>query len=178
MRIAVISLLALSGLALGGGAPPLKEPLGFDHGAHQGIAASVGLDCMFCHPAGPGTTPDRGRCHDCHQHLVKQAPKSAPGACTTCHVGGPDLKPASHTLGWEEEHGPDALSRKAQCKTCHVVATCLDCHESRGAVSRNPHGPGWRSFHGVDARRDPDSCASCHAGTTCTTCHEGGRWPW
>ncbi len=166
-------------------APTVADPLPFDHGAHEKPFRRIGLTCIDCHPVGlrsptvepAAPPPPRTSCHSCHRRQVQGAPRQAKARCAQCHPVREELKPDSHELGWQDDHGPEARALRAGCDQCHSKGQCIDCHDARGALSASPHGAGFEVFHGVEARLDLVGCVSCHAAETCARCHDSGGRP-
>lgn len=83
--------------------------------------------CEACHRPSGGQSPGMPAMADC---LVCHARIDPPFSCEKCHRPGPELKPASHTPQYLEEHSrPGALKDKQSCAVCHGRKfTCLGCH--------------------------------------------------
>ncbi len=148
------------------------------------------------------------RCQTCHGDLVKQGVqlatraqlprmetclqchdgKTAPDACTTCHVsdlGGlvktsyseGDLVPSgvlrgdAHDLSWRTNHKAVAQADQKYCANCHKKDYCTQCHNGN-EKPMDFHGNDYVNMHAVDARRNTPDCGSCHRRETfCTGCH-------
>lgn len=97
--------------------------------APTGLAAELAGAgaCQACHRLSGGSPPGMPAMADC---LVCHARIEPPFSCEKCHTPGPELKPASHTAQYLEEHSrPGALPEKQSCAVCHGRQfTCLGCH--------------------------------------------------
>lgn len=83
--------------------------------------------CGACHRGASDQSPGMPAMADC---LVCHARIEPPFSCEKCHTPGPELKPASHTPQYLEEHSrPGTLKDKQGCAVCHGRRfTCLGCH--------------------------------------------------
>lgn len=168
-----------------------------DHAVH----AEKGVTCTMCHNRvahkEKGVTLTKGRkahedfmkmeaCYRCHvlPGSKPTLPFTAPGACSTCHPAGFELKPANHLqTGFYTKYGDSTGHAKlavedtkgTYCTMCHVKATfCTDCHGIE-----MPHPKDFIKTHGPAGRKTPKVCANCHAkgaatatGTEfCNACH-------
>lgn len=101
-------------------------------------------------------------------------------ACVTCHQV-PDSKNRMNVERPRPEvclqchDAPDHLSRKANCRTCHVPlpeAKALSTAQIAAFPEPSEHkAPGFLLDHGGVAKRDLSRCATCHTRDACVTCH-------
>jgi hypothetical protein len=161
-------------------APNLK----FNHTIHVGR----GMRCAGCHAvadvglATRAELPRMASCLGCHDG------KTAPAACTTCHIAAGNgmvqtdfaagrlapsgvLRGDAHDLRFRMDHAQAARDDDRYCANCHTRAWCLDCHN--GVVKPfDFHGNDYVHLHTVQARRNDPDCGSCHRlQTFCTGCH-------
>jgi Cytochrome c7 and related cytochrome c len=162
--------------------PELK----FSHKAHATTA------CTVCHGdlAAEGVAratrdqlPRMRLCLTCHDD------KTAPAACTTCHLSGDDgrvrttlpggeLEPsgvlwgAAHDLTFRANHKAAAQTTGALCSSCHAQRFCADCHQGV-AKPMDFHAGDYLAIHAVEARRGVPDCSACHRlQSFCVGCHE------
>jgi hypothetical protein len=164
-------------------APNLK----FDHRAH----AERKIRCQVCHGdllaenvglATRAQLPKMLLCLSCHDG------RTAPGACTTCHLVDPGgvmktrydegvlspsgvLRGDAHDLAFTRDHGPVAANDERYCASCHRQEFCVDCH---AGVTKPMefHGGDYVTLHAIEARRNRPDCSACHRlQTFCVGCH-------
>ncbi len=160
----------------------------FDHDEHLAMDA-IGGQCISCHAGlvsqtGGAAFPPMGQCFECHEHQ-RQWDR---GECTPCHRIS-DLKTLfprtflRHGVGWDRQHGTEALKTTVQCAQCHTTESCDDCHdvsqgltiEARKAenVDRDfIHPADFITRHAMEASAQPARCLSCHRTETCDSCHQ------
>lgn len=163
--------------------------LKFDHRVH----VEKGVACSTCHAsvervqiADRRNLPRMETCLDCHH-----AGGQAAGACSTCHLTGPDGKLATrmpdgtplvpevgnpfgvhHGPAYYRRHDHDALAARQICAECHTERECLACHDA-AVKSLRVHPNDWITLHPVPAKHGALECQSCHNYQSfCVTCHE------
>jgi predicted CXXCH cytochrome family protein len=85
--------------------------------------------CEACHRAlresetvSKANFPAMADCLVCHNRI------DPPDSCVQCHLPGPELKPASHTVEFIEAHSTRKID-KTGCAVCHGRDfTCQGCH--------------------------------------------------
>lgn len=100
-------------------------------------------------------------CATCHQAAQSKnrmdVGRPRPEACLTCH------------------DAPEHLSRKAECRTCHVPlpkAAGLSVAQIAAFPEPSEHkSPDFLLEHGAVAGKDLERCATCHTREACRTCH-------
>lgn len=136
----------------------------FAHAAH----AAVGIVCAACHgdPAvADPVLPAKPDCRACHETA------DAYGDCRVCHDPVRELKPASHTVGWDVGHGGPARDDAMRCAGCHTQTTCQECHAGDNVRPRS-HTLNFAYDHASKARGNELDCAVCHTEAEfCTSCH-------
>ncbi len=157
----------------------------FSHQAHLGRGAK----CEACHvgvaEVALATTehlPMMEQCMECHDG------KTAPNACTTCHMSTPDgllvtnlpggkliprglYRNDDHRGDFARTHGPAAKSDAAYCKSCHSETFCSKCHTGN-IKPLTIHAADYILTHPPEARRDDPQCSKCHRlATFCADCH-------
>lgn len=170
--------------------------LRFTHDAHERDFAGDAIRCRECHATATAArtpddriTPAPESCARCHDDATRVPAPRAMRACGTCHVATfgavrravaprshlrAELRPASHTQLFRQEHADAARSAPRQCAACHgglsgSEGVCGECHVT---MPPRDHGAAWvELLHGDEALVDGARCATCHAGDFCTTCH-------
>ena len=164
MRDAIVSILALAGLALvflfparSAAAPP-EQPIRYSHKVH---VTDYKLDCRFCHvnatKSASAGIPSVAKCMMCHRTIATDRPRSGSSRST-----GTDKKPIPWVRVTELQeytyfpHFRMVSYGKVPCLTCHPGIDRDDI-----AVQRQEFGMGW--------------CLTCHRGRgvsiDCWTCH-------
>lgn len=161
----------------------------FDHKIH----VDKEIACATCHGsvekvqlADRRHLPRMETCLDCHH-----AGGDANGACSTCHLSGPDgrlrqvfangakLLPelgnpfgVYHSPDYYRHHEHDAVASRQICAECHSERECLACHDA-AVKSLKVHPNDWITLHPVPAKHGALDCQSCHNYQSfCVTCHE------
>jgi hypothetical protein len=168
-----------------------RPNLKMNHAAH----ARRNIGCAQCHGnvenvelATRDQLPRMRGCFGCHQK-PEPARGEAKGACTTCHLTGPNnllktsfasgrllpprwLHDAGHGPDWIERHKRIAGNDSQLCASCHSESYCVDCHDGR-VRPRSVHPNDWLAMHPIAARQNNPSCSSCHrAQSFCVGCHQ------
>ena len=102
-------------------------------GKHGDIRRHLDSDneCQACHRglqetelAGKSNLPQMSDCLVCHSEIDN------PFSCETCHLEGVNLKPASHTRTFIDQHSTGKLGLdKSSCLPCHGTNfACMGCH--------------------------------------------------
>ena len=146
------------------------------------------LNCMKCHDAEHGVSPDR--CLACHQPLQRQISRGKGlhsrreyAECRKCHI---EHHGREFELVWWGETGRTSLDHTLTGYTlegAHAKLDCQKCHRQENIRERGPlvaQGKDFRrTYLGLDA-----GCLSCHtdehAGqyqeTECRSCHSMDHW--
>ncbi len=87
-------------------------------GCHRGLETASKVDSAL-------HLPRMSDCLACHDKIDN------PFSCENCHPADFELKPASHTRDFIDEHSTGRMSaaRKLTCQPCHGrTFTCMGCH--------------------------------------------------
>ena len=154
------------------------------------------IDCVTCHNSSVTNTmrevglatrlqlPKMDTCLTCHDG------KTAPAACSTCHVSDKTgriaqqfasgiLRPMQgdpfgldHGPRFEFNHGTRAKLDRQICMECHTEGSCAQCHDSlQKPLAIHPND--FITLHPLQARQDSTRCESCHRYQSfCAACHE------
>ena len=164
----------------------------FNHKVHKDNK----IACDTCHNSSVTNTmkevglatrlqlPKMETCLSCHDG------KTAPSACSTCHVSdstgriaqqfasGP-LRPlqgdpfgVDHGPRFEFTHGTRAKLDRGICMECHTEGSCAQCHDGlQKPLAVHPND--YITLHPVQARMDSLRCEGCHRFQSfCAACHE------
>jgi len=161
--------------------------LKMNHKAH--VARQIA--CTQCHGTLTAVTlatrdnalPTMGTCLGCHDG------KTAPNACSTCHVTTATYKvqtqyrtgqlmPAgwyrndAHDETFFRNHSVAARADEGYCASCHTERFCLDCHNGVRKPMR-VHPNNWVVLHPISARKASLACNACHRTQSfCVECHQ------
>lgn len=146
--------------------------------SHQ-LHLEAKLECLDCHsgikkrtaPSAALNLPAMSDCISCH------SAKSVSVECSTCHLPGEKLKPASHTMNFIHSHSDiaknhtDEFSANKTCATCHQQSFCQECHEGEN-IDQTSHPLNYAFTHALDAQSKEKDCSSCHQDRQfCISCH-------
>lgn len=168
--------------------------------SHQYHLQQFDLECSQCHGGigkegiGARTLPLMDECLTCHNGKV------APRDCEACHtLERRRLRPPTHQMDWEREHGRVARLADRSCFPCHTIDNCQECHEggillegpspgerqtsfgaelegSAGLILQRVHGLNYRFLHASEARGKRSDCFVCHETEDfCADCHHPTR---
>jgi len=130
-------------------------------------------ECSQCHPevAGvaslvPRTPPKMEPCMDCHAVPLTDA------GCYACHASLEGKLPASHSLGWTQNHGLFAQGTSDEgCAMCHQLSDCESCH-AQAQLEKKVHPANYEFLHAGDFMGFELECGTCHAmPQECQSCH-------
>jgi len=155
---------------------PLPSPritnysLKFNHNLH---IEQEEIQCLTCHSGIDESEslsadlhlPKMETCMDCHI-----TPLDLPG-CYQCHTKQEQLRPAEHTLAWNEMHGMAARSGAQICNSCHRESSCIDCHQGEN-IAGFSHNADFMVTHSQQFTTRESDCATCHQSRDyCIDCH-------
>ncbi|HQU72016.1 MAG TPA: cytochrome c3 family protein [Calditrichia bacterium] len=142
----------------------------FSHALH---GEQEGIECLECH-GGIETAeaisqfmhlPVMDDCMACHA-----TPAEVEG-CYQCHSEEENLRPADHTLAWEDMHGMDATAMAQNCNSCHRENFCIECHQGEN-IAGFSHNADFMLVHGQQFITREKDCAACHTSRDfCVDCH-------
>jgi hypothetical protein len=160
--IAAVGAVALA--ARRPAAPPIVQPIAFNHAKHLVGETSPKLACTECHAGAERQAiaglPSLDRCLQCHMkpqsdHVQERAVRDAAAR------GGP--------FAWQQvtrNAGHVYFSHAAHTAGAHI--TCTGCHGDVARWTAPPSHPDLRL-------ENMDACIDCHrqrgASTSCRTCH-------
>jgi hypothetical protein len=123
---------------------------------------AAGMSCDDCHThtghRSPSETVRMSACMSCHDG------RAASSRCASCHTK--DVGLLSRTS--ERLFARTGLPAKADCGTCHKLATCDACHGIR--LPHPPEFTGWQHASAAAFTRKA-TCERCHAARDCLVCH-------
>ena len=146
------------------------------------------LNCMKCHDAEHGVSPDR--CFACHQPLRRQV-SSGKGLhsrreysdCRKCHI---EHHGREFELVWWGSAGRTSLDHALtgyELEGAHGKLDCQKCHRQQNIRERGPLVAQGKNLDRTYLGLDP-GCLSCHTDehdrqyqqTECLSCHSMDRW--